>query len=126
MCSSRFSFGDARPDLGEKEKLPTFGVLFLFFYSCREAASFNKQLERTVMRRHVRAASAPFHYAHAARWTAQRAAAQLRRYPARTACGDLKRRLYFRGGGGDAVTRCRFDGKIVPACYSRQWMVVAS
>jgi hypothetical protein len=42
MCSSRFSFGDARPDLGVKEKLPTFGVLFLFFYSCREAASFNE------------------------------------------------------------------------------------
>jgi hypothetical protein len=40
----------------------------------------NKQLERTVTRRHVRAASAPFHYALAARWTAQRAAAQLRRY----------------------------------------------
>jgi len=39
----------------------------------------NKQLERTVMRRRVRAASAPFHYALAARWTAQRAAAQLRR-----------------------------------------------
>jgi hypothetical protein len=39
----------------------------------------NKQLERTVIRRHVRAASAPFHYALAARWTAQRAAAQLQR-----------------------------------------------
>ena len=43
----------------------------------------NKQLERTVTRRRVRAASAPFHYALAARWTAQRAAAQLRRYTAR-------------------------------------------
>jgi hypothetical protein len=43
----------------------------------------NKQLERTVIRRRVRAASAPFHYAHAARWTVQRAAAQLRRYTAR-------------------------------------------
>jgi hypothetical protein len=42
----------------------------------------NKQLERTVIRRHVRAASAPLHYALAARWTAQRAAAQLRRYAA--------------------------------------------
>jgi hypothetical protein len=40
----------------------------------------NKQLERTVIRRRGRAASAPFHYAHAARWTGQRAAAQLRRY----------------------------------------------
>ena len=39
----------------------------------------NKQFEPTVIRRHVRAASAPFHYALAARWTAQRAAAQLRR-----------------------------------------------
>jgi hypothetical protein len=39
----------------------------------------NKQLERTVTRRRGRAASAPFHYALAARWTAQRAAAQLRR-----------------------------------------------
>jgi hypothetical protein len=40
----------------------------------------NKQLQRTVIRRHVRAASASFHYALAARWTAQRAAAELRRY----------------------------------------------
>jgi hypothetical protein len=46
------------------------------------AAPPNKQLERTVIRRRVRAASAPFHYALAARWTAQRAAAQLRRYAA--------------------------------------------
>jgi hypothetical protein len=42
------------------------------------ALSPNKQLERTVIRRHVRAASAPFHCALAARWTAQRAAAELR------------------------------------------------
>jgi hypothetical protein len=39
----------------------------------------NKQLERTVIRRRGRAASAPFHYAHAARWTRGHAAAQLRR-----------------------------------------------
>jgi hypothetical protein len=39
----------------------------------------NKQLERTVTRRHVRAACAPLYYAHAARWTRGRAAAQLRR-----------------------------------------------
>ena len=39
----------------------------------------NKQLQRTVIRRRVRAASAPLHYALAARWTAQRAAAELRR-----------------------------------------------
>jgi hypothetical protein len=41
--------------------------------------TYNKQLERTVMRRHVRAASAPFHYALTARSKGQRAAAQLRR-----------------------------------------------
>jgi hypothetical protein len=39
----------------------------------------NKQLERTVIRRCVRAASAPLQYALAARWTSRRAAAQLRR-----------------------------------------------
>jgi hypothetical protein len=42
----------------------------------------NKQLQRTVTRGHVRAASAPFHYALAARFTRQRAAAELRRYVA--------------------------------------------
>jgi hypothetical protein len=41
--------------------------------------AYNKQLERTVIRRHVRAACASFHYAHAARWTRTHAAAQLRR-----------------------------------------------
>jgi hypothetical protein len=40
------------------------------------------QFEPTVIRRRVRAASAPFHYAFAARWTRGRAAAQLRRYAA--------------------------------------------
>jgi len=39
----------------------------------------NKQLERTVMRHRVRAASAAFHYALAPRFTRQRAAAELRR-----------------------------------------------
>jgi hypothetical protein len=39
----------------------------------------NKQLERTVIRRHMRAASAPFHYALAARFIRRRAAAELRR-----------------------------------------------
>jgi len=39
----------------------------------------NKQLQRTVTRRRGRAASAPFHYALAARWTRGRAAAELRR-----------------------------------------------
>ena len=40
----------------------------------------NKQLQRTVIRRRGRAARASFHCAHAARWLAQRAAAELRRY----------------------------------------------
>jgi hypothetical protein len=39
----------------------------------------NKQLQRTVIPNRWRAASASFHCAHAARWTAQRAAAELRR-----------------------------------------------
>jgi hypothetical protein len=43
------------------------------------ALSHNKQLERTVIRRHVRAACASLHSAHAARWTRRHAAAQLRR-----------------------------------------------
>ena len=49
-----------------------------------EAASraANKQLERAVKRHRGRAASAPFHYAHAARWTPHHAAAQLQRYAA--------------------------------------------
>jgi len=40
---------------------------------------YNKQLQRTVERYRGRAASASFHYALAARWLAQRAAAELRR-----------------------------------------------
>lgn len=43
------------------------------------AARPNKQFEPTVIRGHVRVASAPFRYALAARWAAQRAAARLRR-----------------------------------------------
>ena len=39
----------------------------------------NKQLQRTVTRRRGDAASAPFHYALAARFIWQRAAAELRR-----------------------------------------------
>jgi hypothetical protein len=38
----------------------------------------NKQLQRTVIPQHVRAASASLHYVLAARFTRQRAAAQLR------------------------------------------------
>ena len=45
----------------------------------RVARPHNKQLQRTVISQHVRAASASFHYALAARWIAQRAAAELRR-----------------------------------------------
>jgi len=39
----------------------------------------NKQLQRTVIRRRGRRASAPFHYALAPRWTVHHAAAELRR-----------------------------------------------
>ena len=39
----------------------------------------NKQLQRTVTRRRGDAASAPFHYALAPRFTRRRAAAELRR-----------------------------------------------
>jgi hypothetical protein len=39
----------------------------------------NKQLQRTVTRRRGDGASAPLHYAPTARWTALRAAAELRR-----------------------------------------------
>jgi len=46
------------------------------------AAAPNKQLQRTVTRRRVRRASASFHCALAPRWLAQRAAADLRRWPA--------------------------------------------
>jgi hypothetical protein len=43
------------------------------------------QLQRTVIPNRWRAASASFHYAHAARWTRGHAAAELRRYTARIA-----------------------------------------
>jgi hypothetical protein len=41
------------------------------------AEPHNKQLQRTVISRHMRTASASFNYAHAARWFAQGAAAEL-------------------------------------------------
>jgi hypothetical protein len=44
----------------------------------------NKQLQRTVIGRRGRAARAPFHYAHAPRFTRRRAAAELRRYADRS------------------------------------------
>lgn len=40
----------------------------------------NKQLQRPVVAHRGDAARAPFHYARASSWTAQRAAAELRRY----------------------------------------------
>jgi hypothetical protein len=45
----------------------------------RATPPHNKQLQRTVTPNRWRAASASFHYAHAARWTRGHAAAQLRR-----------------------------------------------
>jgi hypothetical protein len=42
----------------------------------------NKQLQRTAQTTSRLAAFASFHYAHAARFTRQRAAAELRRYAA--------------------------------------------
>jgi hypothetical protein len=53
----------------------------------------NKQLQRTVTRRRVRAASAPFHYALAARVTRHRAAAELRRYAAPRTVSQRRRFL---------------------------------
>ena len=46
------------------------------------AAPHNKLLQPTVIPNRMRAASAPFHCAHAARWTRGHAAAELRRYVA--------------------------------------------
>src|SRR5512134_3068374 len=60
----------SRFNLQQVPKAARFGVV----------PTHNKQLERTVIRRRVRAACASFHCAHAARWTRGRAAAQLRRY----------------------------------------------
>ena len=65
----------------------------------------NKQLERTVTRRRGRGACASLHSAHAPRWTAHRAAAELRRYTRTTdrsgksmsafdLCGHPPARLY--------------------------------
>jgi hypothetical protein len=53
--------------------------------------SHNKQLERTVMRHRRDAASAPFHYALASRFTRRRAAAQLQRYAYPNALSRLLR-----------------------------------
>ena len=50
----------------------------------------NKRLQRTVTRRHVRAASASLHYAPAARITRQRAAAEPQRYTAQHRRRDIE------------------------------------
>jgi len=47
--------------------------------SSERVPAYNKQLQRTVIRRHGRGACASLHYAHAPRFTRQRAAAELRR-----------------------------------------------
>ncbi len=52
----------------------------------------NKQLQRTVTGRRGRGACASLHCAHAPRWTAQRAAAELRRY-ATSSVGSANNRL---------------------------------
>jgi hypothetical protein len=55
----------------------------------------NKQLQRTVIRYRGDTAGAPFHYAPAARFTRQRAAAELRRYAAQ-ACSARRTRYSAR------------------------------
>jgi hypothetical protein len=69
--------------LSDYSRSPLLGgaVLHLVY----ESTPYNKQLQRTVIPQHVRAASASFHYALAARITRRRAAAELRRYTARMA-----------------------------------------
>jgi hypothetical protein len=66
--------------------------------------SANKQLERTVIRRHGRAACAAFHCAHAARWTVGHAAAQLRRYAAQKAWWAVGAMFRSNRGGLDACS----------------------
>ena len=59
-------------------------------YFLAASQSPNKQLQRSVIPNRWRAASASFHYAHAVRWTAQRAAAELRRPAAEQWIGAKK------------------------------------
>jgi hypothetical protein len=56
-----------------------FAITFVLFQELRVVPAANKQLQRTVIPNRWRAASAPFHYAHAARWRRGHAAAELRR-----------------------------------------------
>jgi hypothetical protein len=65
------------------------------------AAPHNKQLQRTVIRRRGRGASASFHCAHAPRSKRQRAAAELRRYAARFVVAGLS--LVFAISRGNAA-----------------------
>src|SRR6185503_9838808 len=74
----------------------------------RRTLSPNKQLQRTVIRRRVRGACASRHCAHAPRITRQRAAAELRRYTARTAYRSGKAVSAF------DVTRLRGAGASFP------------
>jgi hypothetical protein len=71
--------------------------------------SHNKQLQRTVTGWRGRAARAPFHYARASRFTRQRAAAELRRYTARTACRSGKDDVRFRSLKRTSAAYCRTD-----------------
>ena len=56
-----------------------FAITFVLSRQLSVVPAANQQLQRTVIPNRVRAAGAPFHYAHAARWTRGRAAAELRR-----------------------------------------------
>src|SRR5262245_56559094 len=78
--------------------------------SCQPA---NKQLQRTVERYRGRAASASFHYALAARYNPQRAAAELRRYTARMAHRRGKCLRFLAGG----AMKFRFAAWSIPLWF---------
>jgi hypothetical protein len=77
ICATATSYLAFRGHRSSVQKFP-FGNGAV---SCKAASSQapNEQLQRTVIPNRWRAARAPFHYAHAARWTRGRAAAELRR-----------------------------------------------
>ena len=88
----------------------------------------NKQLERTVMRRHVRAACAAFHCAHAARWTRGHAAAQLRRWADNENDKHYEPRIEWDERRLDDVwmgRNCRFDDQGSIPCPSSNWVDVS-
>src|SRR5688572_326855 len=66
----------------------------------RSQVTHNKQLERTVIRRRVRAACASFRYALATRWTRGNAAAQLRRSATQDSAGCVFKCLQDRVHSG--------------------------